>query len=146
MDNRECLIIKGAVTNHQQIVTNDRVKLVNNQKFEWLGRLDNVINSGGVKVQSEKVEKATGIVFSQLNISLRFFADGLEDKRLGQKVTLFLEGDQLPKNMEENFMKLLQKMLSRYEMPKEIRYLEKFAETETGKIMRQETLNRQKNR
>ena len=71
---------------------------------------------------------------------------GLEDDRLGQKVTLFLEGSQLPENIEDNFMKQLQKTLSRYEMPQEIRYLEKFAETETGKIMRQETLNRQKNR
>ena len=145
VDDRECLIIRGAITNYQQIVTNDRVKLIDNHKFEWLGRADNVINSGGVKVQSEKVEKATAIIFSQLNISSRFFAGGLEDERLGQKVTLFLEGNQLPENIEGNFMKQLQKTLGRYEMPKEIRYLEKFAETETGKIMRWETLKRLKN-
>ena len=146
VDDRECLTIQGTVTNSKQVITNDRVRLIGKHEFEWLGRVDNVINSGGVKVQSEKVEKIVASVLTQFRISPRFFVGGLKDDRLGQKVTLLFESNPLPENIEDNFMKQLQKALHRYEMPKEIRYLEKFAETETGKIMRRETLNRLKTR
>ena len=52
-DDRGCLVIKSPHLSKQPIVTNDIVKLYSDTEFEWLGRFDNVINSGGVKIFPE---------------------------------------------------------------------------------------------
>ncbi|RMD93492.1 MAG: acyl-CoA synthetase, partial [Calditrichaeota bacterium] len=56
-DERGCLWIRGAVTDHKLITTNDLVELDSDGGFFWLGRLDNVINTGGIKVPAEKIEQ-----------------------------------------------------------------------------------------
>ena len=38
------------------IQTNDRVELLDQTSFRWLGRLDHVINSGGIKISPELLE------------------------------------------------------------------------------------------
>ncbi|MFN8446139.1 MAG: AMP-binding protein, partial [Caldilineaceae bacterium] len=58
VDERGCLNIRAPMTSDQTVQTNDMVDLHANSSFHWLGRWDNVINSGGVKVQVEKVEQA----------------------------------------------------------------------------------------
>lgn len=58
LDDRGCLAITSALTRGETLYTNDLVDLHPDGSFVWLGRIDNVINSGGVKVQIEKVETA----------------------------------------------------------------------------------------
>jgi O-succinylbenzoic acid--CoA ligase len=45
-----------AKTRNEKILTNDIVKLISDTEFVWLGRFDNVINSGGVKINTEQIE------------------------------------------------------------------------------------------
>lgn len=140
LDSRGCLTIKSPVTLNNTIVTNDVVELIEKDKFRFLGRYDNVINSGGVKIFPEKVETLTGRVFEKLNINSRFFLSGTHDERLGQQVTLFIEGEPFPENQKQLVMNLLRKELSSYETPRRLVFLNKFKETETGKIDRKASI------
>lgn len=134
-DERGCLTIISPVTNFEKIITNDKVNLINEQHFEWIGRIDNVINSGGIKIQVEKIENEIDKLFAQLAIFQRFAIIGLPDTHLGETVTLVLEGEKNSSYITDNeLFNLLKDRLSKYEVPKKIFYLSHFPETETNKI------------
>lgn len=134
IDERNCLIIKAPKISDEQIVTNDVVNLISDSEFEWLGRYDNVINSGGVKLFPEQIEAKLAEI-----IPNRFFITGLNDERLGQKLVLIVEGEADTDILSQKIGAL--ESLEKYEVPKEIRMLPKFFETETGKIRRKENTN-----
>lgn len=140
LDSRGCLTIQSALTNHEVLTTNDRVNLLDSLHFEWLGRADNIINSGGVKVQSEKVEKVVTQILNEYAIPNRFFVAGLADEKLGNKVCLIIESTGKPEINQEFILTQLQKKLDKYEVPKSIFHVTRFTETPTGKINRKETL------
>ena len=126
-DDRHCLIITSENLNVDKIVTNDVVEIVSDNEFIWLGRQDNIINSGGIKLIPEQIE-------NKLSIKLkgRFFVAGLPDDTLGEKLVLFIEGDEY--NLDSSTFDDLDK----YEKPKEIKFIANFPETETGKVKRNE--------
>ena len=130
-DNRNCLVIKAPLLNENDIVTNDIVKIHSTTEFEWLGRYDSIINSGGIKILPEQVEAKLATV-----IKTRFFISSLPDELLENKVVLIVEG-------KENSIDLasLKPFLTKYEMPKAIYYTPKFVVTDTKKIQRQKTLD-----
>ncbi|WP_201980525.1 AMP-binding protein [Hymenobacter rubidus] len=139
-DERGCLTLRGDVTDDQLIVTNDVVRLLDAHTFEWLGRADFVINSGGVKVPAEKVELVLDVALAEIGASRRCFVAGQPDERLGQAVTAFIEGPALPASQEAQLKALLAERLSRYEQPRQLRYLPAFHTTATGKLDRPATL------
>lgn len=130
-DERGCLVIGLPWDPAQTIQTNDMVELIDADHFHWLGRADNVINSGGVKLFPEVIEEK----FSGLT-DRRFVILGLPDDVLGERMVLLIEG--LEDGAE--LMKAILKKpgLHSYEIPKEILNLEKFPETGNGKINRPE--------
>lgn len=136
-DDRECLIISGPVTAAKRMVTNDRVKLVGKTHFEWLGRIDNVINSGGIKIQLEEVEREASKVLGKLGLKRRAFAAGMPDKSLGQLLVLCLEGQ---KTQASSILEELRSRLPKYHAPREVHFIDRFVETSTGKINRKETI------
>lgn len=135
-EERNCLTINAPKVSDGIIVTNDIVELLTYKKFIWKGRVDNVINSGGIKIHPEEVEKKL-----QKTILRRFFITSLPDNALGEKLVLFVEAE----FSEETLDKLQQqisnlKSLHKFEIPKKIYFIEKFEETHTGKINRINTL------
>ena len=129
-DDRHCLVIHAPqIIAEDSVVTNDLVELVNENQFLFLGRIDNIINSGGVKIMPEQVEKKL-----DGKIDRRFFIASKEDAELGEKVILVVEGDsfEIDKAIFEN--------LDKYERPKEIVFVSKFKETENGKVLRKESV------
>ena len=127
MDDRSCLVIFAPMMNPNPVVTNDLVELVDETSFRWLGRIDNVINSGGIKIIPELVEaKLTEVVSSR-----RYFIAGLPDESLGEKVVLVIEGDEIEISLD---------VLEKYERPKEIYFISKFVEIESGKVIQKESL------
>ncbi|MDH5475427.1 MAG: AMP-binding protein [Cyclobacteriaceae bacterium] len=138
LDDRNCLTITGSVTNHTTIVTNDIVKLISDNQFEWLGRFDNIINSGGIKINPEQIENRIAQLFLEHQIHQRFFMYGIDDELLGQKAVLMIEGVKLE---TIDLLQLLTRHLDKYQCPKSILYVDRFAETETGKIKRKETIS-----
>ncbi|MGI4822418.1 MAG: AMP-binding protein [Janthinobacterium lividum] len=139
-DERGCLTVRGDVTDDQLIVTNDRIELVDKHTFDWLGRVDFVINSGGVKVQAEKVELVLDVALAELGESRRAFVAGQADERLGQAVTAYVEGSPLRAPAEQNLLELLRERLGKYELPKRVVYIPAFQTTASGKLDRAATL------
>lgn len=137
-DERGCLTIKGQVTNNSTITTNDVVELLNDQQFTWKGRADNIINSGGVKIQLEELELKASRILQRLNISNRFMISGLADKDFGTVVVLLIEGNLSPE-IKAQLSHLLRTDLHKYETPKEIYYVDFFKETQSGKVDRNAT-------
>lgn len=133
IDNRGCLTINAPGISDVTIITNDLVELIDDKRFRWLGRYDTMINSGGVKLIPEQIEAKLAGLFEN-----RFFIAGTPDEKLGQKLTLVVEGKQDLASIE----KLLEKsrLLTKYEFPKEIIIVTKFKETLSGKIHRNKTL------
>lgn len=92
-----------------------------------MGRLDNVVNSGGIKIIPEVVEaKLVDVIPDR-----RFFIAGLPDESLGQKVVLLVEGKEMEISLDT---------LKKYERPKEIYFFPEFVETESGKVNRKDSL------
>jgi O-succinylbenzoic acid--CoA ligase len=139
-DDRGCLTIRGDVTNHQTIVTNDLVNLRDDATFEWRGRADNTINTGGAKVQLEKVEGVLAQALLQLQLDCRSFVTALPDAKLGSRLVAVLEGKPLDADTEAALAKQLAHFLSKYERPKAYYYTRHFAATPTGKVDKQATL------
>jgi O-succinylbenzoic acid--CoA ligase len=138
-DERDCLIIDALPLGLQPIRTNDVVALLSKSSFHWFGRWDNVINTGGVKVFPEKIEREIGKVFYQFDLQNRFFVAGVPDLLLGSKVALIIEGD-LNREILDKATQDLRTTLSKYEMPRETKMVLKFIETKTQKINRLATL------
>ncbi len=139
LDERNCLNIIADVSNSVLIQTNDIVEILNEREFQLIGRFDNIINSGGVKIQLEKVEKLIENEIKILN-SKRYFAFGIPDEKLGQKLVLFLEGEEINSEIKAEFFKKIQSVLPKYEVPKDIYFMKNFMETPTGKIDKKRTL------
>jgi O-succinylbenzoic acid--CoA ligase len=148
LDQRGCLALRGAVTGGAWLQTNDVAELrhpMTAGAFVWLGRWDNVINSGGVKVQVEQVEaQVERLLPGLLGGERRFFVAGLPDERLGQAVTLVIEGAALPPEQEAALLAALRAVLApalgSYAAPRRIVAHARFAETPTGKVDRPGTL------
>lgn len=135
-DDRSCLVIQTPWTDNP-IRTNDLVEIHNECEFRWLGRMDDVINSGGIKLHpvlmEEKIQKFT---------KNRICISSTDDETFGEIPVLVIEGD---KQSDGEAIQMLQKMnenLDRYERLKGIKYLQHFPETENGKIHRKEIKNR----
>jgi O-succinylbenzoic acid--CoA ligase len=134
VDNRNCLLIDAPRVSSNNIVTNDVVQLHSPTSFSWLGRYDNVINSGGVKLFPEQIENKLAPL-----INVPFFISSIPDIMLGNKLILVLESDKKIKNSTSLWEKA---RLSKFEVPKEIYCLPKFSYTKSQKIERQKTLRK----
>ena len=130
-DDRNCLVINAPSISEESIITNDIVEIHNEKQFKWLGRYDNVINSGGIKLFPEQIE--TKLASKIVN---RFFISGQPDTVLGSKVILVIEGN------EQILSSTIFDSLDKFEKPKEVVFVSEFVETETKKINRIQTLDK----
>ena len=115
----------------KELQTNDAVQLINEHSFNWLGRLDFVINSGGIKIHPEYIED----ILSSC-VPYPFFSAGLDDISLGQKQILCVESS----DANSIDIKQIKAKLNKYLTPKEVHFFENFKYTVSGKIDRIETL------
>ncbi|MBA4057912.1 MAG: acyl-CoA synthetase [Marivirga sp.] len=139
LDDRGCLVIKWDKL-PDKIITNDLVELTGDDTFRWLGRWDNVINTGGIKVIPEKLESTISKIFATLKLNQRFFVDGLNDEKLGTRVVLFVEGS-LNADVSQRLKDIMSDTLPKYEVPRQILTIKSFVFTETDKINRKATIN-----
>jgi O-succinylbenzoic acid--CoA ligase len=128
-NEKNCLIINAPNISLEPIITNDLVEIINDNQFFFLGRIDNLVNSGGVKLIPEEIEEKLAV-----KIQSRFFVAGIPDDELGEKLVLIIEGE------NDTLEKTVFEALDKYEKPKEVFYVSKFIETENGKIKRKEVL------
>jgi O-succinylbenzoic acid--CoA ligase len=133
-DERNCLVINSPFSN-APIITNDMVEIKDEKNFKWLGRIDHVINSGGIKIHPEIIEKKIAQLSKVLS-DKRFFITGISDLTWGEVVTIIIEDKQWSNEQIISFKEELQAGLTRYEQPKHFFFKEKFIETSSGKINR----------
>jgi len=141
-DQRGCLEICAAVTAQNWVATNDMIEFVSENQFRWLGRIDNIINSGGYKVCPEKVEAALEEIVKQLfKQPPKVMVVGLQDERLGERVVaLFDTASKFSLEEEAEIKTFLNNKLDRFERPKEFRFKKEFRYLASGKLDRTKTL------
>ncbi len=119
-----CLFIKPNHLSIKMVQTNDVVELTNENKFLLIGRKDFIINTGGVKLNPESIEKKLAKY-----ISVDFVISSIDNSKFGEVVTLVFK-----KNIPDNYNKAFTH-LSKYEIPKEVLVIDNFPEN-NGKINR----------
>lgn len=140
-DARGCLSIRGTVSQNQWLHTNDLVELPDEHHFRWLGRVDNVVNSGGIKIYTERIEEKLSEAMQAMGINRTFFLAGLPDEKLGEKLCIMIEGKKTIGDAQEKKMSAwMMTHLHPYEVPKKIFYLPAFVYTPTGKIQRKKSV------
>lgn len=128
-----CLWIHDLNYSQEILQTNDIVTLVNENEFEWHGRFDFVINSGGIKLHPEQIEEKIKSLSDWA--SHQFFISKISDDKFGERPLLVvLQSDSIPS------LDSLAEVLSKIEMPQQIAVASKFIYTESGKLNRVETL------
>jgi o-succinylbenzoate---CoA ligase len=133
VSNDGCLELNYPVITNGWLKTNDIAEKINSKMFKILGRADNVINSGGIKLQIEAIEEKirdSGIIKN------RFFCFGLSDEKYGQKLVIYIESQEKGIDLSD-----FKSFLGKFELPKEIIFKDKFAETATLKIDKIKTVN-----
>jgi len=114
-DDRGCLVVDVPGVTQGRVVTNDLVEISGNGKeFSWLGRYDNLISTGGIKIVPELLEQRIEQI-----LGLHCLVLSESDARLGQRLVLMIESDDEAKDplALEN---VLRTRLSAHEIPKRI--------------------------
>lgn len=120
--------------------TNDIVEFSSNGRdFKVLGRVDNVIDSGGIKIQIEQVEKTLHDV-----VPYDFVITKMADKKFGEAVAMVIampdleNGIMQNKELERLKEKINDSLDNKYYRPRSYFIVESIPRTGTGKIARKE--------
>jgi O-succinylbenzoic acid--CoA ligase len=131
--NEGQLEISNPTTNFDWLNTKDRVEIIGENTFKWLGRSDFTINSGGLKIQIEDIEAQ---ICEHFQITENDFCCWFEeDQALGQKLIMLLKKEIISSNSLANFEKQIKEKLGIL-APKSIHLLDQLIFTESGKIDR----------
>ncbi len=133
IDDRNCLLINADDITDSIIITNDVVELKSDKEFIWLGRYDNIINTGGIKVVPEEIERKLST-----EIKHPFFVSSMPDDKLGHMVVLVFEKNSQTTEISE--FESVFSCLNKYERPKRIYKVHHFPYTENNKIKRTELM------
>lgn len=127
-DDRGCLIIHAPGFSFGRLVTNDLVSLIDATSFTWRGRYDNVINSGGIKIAAEELERQlTELTGRDL------YVVAAPDDKWGQVPALVFLGDE----SEIGPVKaLIERSVDHKRCPKIIKAVAVLPLTANGKILR----------
>ncbi len=127
LSQENTLVIEAPSVCNDILYTNDIACIYSDGSFTILGRKDNVINSGGIKIQAEEVEKKLHSLIPE-----PFVITSVPDSRLGQAVTLLT----MQLSNTEELENKIKSMLPLYYCPKYIYSVEQIPQTENGKIDR----------
>lgn len=109
----------------RELLTNDIVEIVTPHSFRWLGRFDNVVNSGGIKLFPEEIER-------ELSQYVRgdFYLSGKPDRKWGERLVMYIKPD------TEIDTGAIRSHIDHKKVPKEIIVVQEFEYTPNGKIKR----------
>lgn len=141
-DENQCLSITAAHLSTEVIQTNDLVEITSESTFRITGRLDNIINTGGVKISPESLEIRIAPILENALPGHHYFVAGLTDQSFGERVVLYVESKDLPPDVKNQILGECKSKLLKWEVPKEIIAVPEFSRTNSGKINRQATLQK----
>ncbi len=125
-----CLVIDAPEVCADTLTTNDIVELKPDGRFRVLGRKDNVICSGGIKIQIEEVEREL-----KPYARVPYIISKKKDEKFGEIVVLLTEGD------TDEMKAICEEHLPKYHRPKLYQHIDQIPLTETGKPARQKILD-----
>lgn len=128
-DHRDCLVIKTTTLSFGELTTNDMVELKSDNAFIWLGRYDNVINSGGIKIHPEELERA---ISPLLPPDATAYVTSRKSEQWGEEVIIVTNSH----NVSYDILNELKDILPRYQHPHGIIYVNEIPRTSSGKIIR----------
>ena len=124
----QTLIIDAPFISNELIITNDIAEINSNGSFRILGRKDNVINTGGVKVLAEEVEEKL-----KPYIKHNYSITSTPNTKLGEEIVLLIEKSENYNNLEY----IIEKEITlSYQQPKKIYRVKSIPLTSSGKIDR----------
>ena len=124
LSDENTLVVHAPNICPEELITNDIAEVNKERKFRILGRKDNTINSGGVKIQIEQVEAAL-----KEHLDFPFQITARKDVKFGETVVLLYN-----KVENENRIKeICEKTLPPYWVPKKYIAVEEIPMTGTGK-------------
>ena len=130
-DPRGCLVVYTPHLSVKQHVTNDLVELIDDIRFKWLGRHDNVILTGGKKIFPEQLEARTAGV-----LPYPHYFTAIPDDVLGQAIMLVLETDRPQDEVLPEVINTLMVTLDPHELPRRVQALRRIQRTSGGKVIR----------
>lgn len=125
LTDEDCLVIDAPEVCAQRLVTNDIADLSADGRFRILGRKDNVICSGGIKIQAEEVERQL-----QPHLHEPFLISKRRDAKFGEIVVLLTEGS------VDEARQICERILTQYHRPRAYVHIDHIPLTETGKPAR----------
>ena len=132
LSSDSCLEIFAPKVNPEKLHTNDIAELRTlpdgSKEFRILGRKDNVIDSGGIKIQAEEVERLL-----RPHLSCGFMITKVSDARLGEAVTILIESDDAYLALS-----ICKHVLPKHWVPRHVLPISHIPLTETGKPARAE--------
>ena len=129
-DSRGCLVIDSSTLSFGRLITNDMVSLSGTNEFEWLGRYDNVINSGGVKIHPEEIERVMAPI---LPVGATAYVTSRASERWGREAVIVTDS----REVTAELLVRLKDLLPQHHAPHDIIYLDHIPLTSSGKIIRQ---------
>jgi O-succinylbenzoic acid--CoA ligase len=118
------LVIHAPEVCHDVLITNDIAEINEEGKFRILGRKDNTINSGGVKIQIEQVEETL-----RKHIDIPFQITARKDAKFGEIVVILY----IKVKDEGSIRQICEDILPTYWIPKVYIALDELPLTGTGK-------------
>ncbi|MGM9693579.1 MAG: AMP-binding protein [Alloprevotella sp.] len=130
LSSEETLVIDAPGITEGSLTTNDLAEILPDGSFRILGRRDNVICSGGLKLRIEELE--TGLA----SLPVHFLVTSLPDERLGESVTLLFEPCEgiTPETLD----RLCRRLLPPHAVPRRFVAVPHLPFTDTGKPARAE--------
>ncbi|MDE6279494.1 MAG: AMP-binding protein [Paramuribaculum sp.] len=132
VDSRGCLVISSEKSSWGRVVTNDLAELHSPTSFRWLGRIDNVVISGGKKLHPELIEPQIAPIVG----TIPFFLTGRESERWGEELVMVMEGELSDREVESLFDKI-RDALGHDTAPKAIIQKKQLPRTYSGKLIRE---------
>ena len=127
LSDEGCLVIDAPLVCAERLVTNDMAELLPDGRFRILGRKDNVICSGGIKIQAEEVERKL-----QSHLRAPYLISKRKDAKFGEVVVLLTDGD------TAEARRVCEQVLPKYHQPRAYVHVDRIPLTETGKPARRQ--------
>ena len=126
-----CLVIDAPAVCAQPLVTNDIAEVApDGRRFRIRGRRDNVVCSGGLKLQIEEMEARL-----QPHLNVPYMISKRPDDKFGEAVVLLAVTDDM-----ESVREVCRKHMPRYEQPRYFLAVSALPMTPTGKPARAEAM------
>ena len=133
-DERSCLCIRAEHLNNRLIQTNDIVQLKSKNTFEFIGRYDEMINSGGIKINPQKIEDTLSNLIAE-----RYFISAEENEDFGHIPILVVESKK-EKSYYEGILNSVHFDL--YHKPKRIYIIDEFVSSHSNKVDKIQSLKK----